>query len=76
MKECIEEVAKERLSICEKCTFHSEVRKEKLNYKTVRFDVHCVNCGCTLSAKVRCLSCSCPDGLWEACVSKEGEEDV
>jgi hypothetical protein len=29
-------------------------------------DVHCVSCGCTLSAKTRCVSCDCPQGLWKA----------
>jgi hypothetical protein len=69
----VEEVAKFRLDVCSKCTYHSEVRKQKLNYSTLRPDEHCVHCGCTLSAKTRCLSCECPLGLWKAVQINEDE---
>ncbi len=37
----------------------------------MRFDRHCLDCGCTLSAKLRCLTCDCPKQKW---VSLEKEE--
>jgi transcription initiation factor IIE alpha subunit len=54
LKGVIEEVAKERNIICMQCPHHSRF------HNTFRRDEHCTNCGCTLSAKTRCLSCSCP----------------
>jgi hypothetical protein len=76
LKEHIEKIANARMEICQGCTYHSEVRKKKLNYKTIRPDVHCVNCGCTLAAKTKCLSCSCPINLWGAAISKEQEDEI
>jgi len=67
LKKEIEKVSSERTSICESCKFHSK------NYKSVRPDAHCVNCGCTLSAKTKCLSCECPTGKWKAEMSSEEE---
>jgi hypothetical protein len=52
--------SKERMSICNECEHIST------KHKTVRPDVHCVNCGCTLSAKTKCLSCACPLNKWLA----------
>lgn len=64
--ERIESLSAHRMEICNNCIFHSDNRKKKLNYTTLRMDVHCVSCGCTLSAKTRCVSCDCPQGLWKA----------
>lgn len=64
------------MGICEKCTYHSEVRKKKLGYKTIRTDVHCTHCGCTLSAKTKCLSCSCPLKLWKEVMTEEEEDKL
>jgi len=75
MKEKIEEVAHERLHICDLCEWHSETRKLK-GWKTVRPDEHCTSCGCTLSAKTRCLSCSCPKGHWSAVMDLKDEEVI
>ena len=72
----VEQTAAQRLEICKRCTFHSERRKELLNYSTLRPDVHCVHCGCTLSAKTRCMSCSCPINLWTNVLSSEEEEKI
>jgi hypothetical protein len=68
MKPLIEEVAKERISICEGCEMHSK------NFKTTRMDEHCRDCGCTLSAKVRCLSCECPRKKWVAVIDSVDKE--
>ena len=69
MKEEIERISKERLDICKSCPNHSS------NHKTVRPDEHCVSCGCTLSAKTKCLSCECPIFKWVAVLSDE-QQDV
>ena len=66
LKQQIEQIGEHRLSICRECDYNSEVKKKKFDYKTVRPDEHCTNCGCTLSAKTKCLSCSCPIKKWEA----------
>lgn len=54
------EVSNIRMLICEQCSNHSK------HYKTIRPDAHCVACGCTLSAKTKCLTCDCPDKKWMA----------
>lgn len=54
LKGIIDQVAKERNIICMNCLFHSRF------HNTFRPDDHCTQCGCTLSAKTRCLSCQCP----------------
>lgn len=68
-KEEIEKVSAQRIAICESCKFHSK------NYKSVRPDAHCVSCGCTLSAKTKCLSCECPKGKWGKVLTYEQEEE-
>ena len=70
LKKEIEKVSSERISICESCKFHSK------NYKSIRPDAHCVSCGCTLSAKTKCLSCNCPKDKWKAEMSSEEEEKL
>lgn len=59
-KAFIEHVSSERIAICEACPEHSS------KHKTIRLDVHCNNCGCTLSAKTKCLTCECPLSKWGA----------
>jgi hypothetical protein len=60
-KAFIEHVSQERLAICEACEEHSSNKKD---YKSLRLDAHCTNCGCTLSAKTKCLTCDCPLKKW------------
>ena len=62
-KAFIEHVSQERLAICEACEEHSSNKKD---YKSMRPDAHCAECGCTLSAKTKCLTCECPFKKWEA----------
>lgn len=76
LKEAIKETVEKRMTICNDCPFIST------KHKTSRPDVHCTDCGCTLSAKTACLSCECPKGKWLAEVSeeqlkqfKDGQED-
>jgi transcription elongation factor Elf1 len=75
LRETIEQTANERISICSKCTYNSDTKK-KLGYSTIRLDFHCTHCGCTLSAKTRCLSCSCPINLWKAVLDNTQEEQI
>ena len=70
MKEQIELVSTERMAICDGCVNHSK------NHKTVRPDVHCVSCGCTLSAKTKCLSCKCPINKWTAVLNDEQQDKL
>ena len=70
MKEHIRSVSKERMAICDACEWCSENKPKKPR----RFDKHCTNCGCVLSAKTKCLSCSCPVGKWEAVMDSQDEE--
>ena len=76
MKEAIAKVSKERLEICSTCSFQSEMQKKVHGYKTMRPDVHCTHCGCTLSAKTACLSCNCPINLWGPVASSEQHEHL
>jgi len=70
MKKLIQNVSKERLSICNECPFHSK------NHKTpLRLDNHCTDCGCNLEAKTACLSCSCPQDEWTSVIANPEEED-
>ena len=73
LKKKILETSDRRLAICKQCEYHSSNRK---GYKTIRVDAHCTNCGCTLSAKTKCLSCACPLEKWLAEVTKEQEEQM
>jgi len=70
LKEQIDQVSAERMSICNNCKFHSK------HHKTIRLDAHCVHCGCTLSAKTKCLSCACPTEKWKPVMTREQEEEI
>lgn len=73
LKEIIKKTSEERMKICNTCDEHSSRKK---GYKTLRPDVHCTNCGCTLDAKTKCLSCACPLDKWGALVSAAQEEEM
>jgi hypothetical protein len=62
-KAFIEHVSQERLAICNVCEEHSSNKKD---YKSLRVDDHCTECGCMLSAKTKCLTCECPFKKWGA----------
>jgi hypothetical protein len=59
-KAFIEHVSNERLDICNTCEHHSK------NHISMRPDAHCAECGCTLAAKTKCLTCECPLKKWIA----------
>jgi hypothetical protein len=67
-KAFIKHVSNERLATCETCEHHSK------NHTSVRPDAHCVECGCTLSAKTKCLTCECPFKKWVAQPMPENNE--
>jgi len=68
LKDLIKTTGEERINICLNCPHHSRW------HKTARPDNHCTNCGCTLAAKTKCLSCSCPLDKWKAILTDEEEE--
>jgi len=72
-KAFIEHVSNERLAICNACEEHSSNKKD---YKTMRIDAHCAECGCTLSAKTKCLTCECPFKKWVAQPMPENNEST
>jgi hypothetical protein len=69
MKKLIRSVSKERISVCNECSFHSKFHKTLL-----RPDNHCTDCGCNLEAKSACLSCACPQNKWTAVIANPEEE--
>ena len=70
LKEVIEQTSTSRMDICNNCEHVST------KHKTIRKDVHCTNCGCTLAAKTKCLSCSCPLKKWVALITQDQEEEI
>lgn len=64
------------MEICKECPLFSENKKKLTDWTTKRPDEHCTSCGCTLSAKARCLSCECPLKKWLAVVSQEEFEKI
>lgn len=58
LKEIIESVYELRMLQCSTCEHHSKF------HNSSRPDDHCTNCGCTLMAKLRCLTCACPLDKW------------
>jgi hypothetical protein len=70
LKLIIEHTAADRMAICYGCEFCS------IHHNTLRPDVHCMDCGCTLSAKTACLSCECPKQKWMPVVTNEQEQEI
>lgn len=70
IREQILQTSKERLEVCNGCEYFSP----NANYTGPRPDVHCMNCGCNLEFKSKCLSCSCPQGKWEALITEAEEQ--
>lgn len=71
LKDQIASVGTFRMDICRGCSENSINKKEH----SLRMDEHCTNCGCTLSAKTKCLSCRCPLNKWlEVATEKQDEQ--
>lgn len=73
IKEEIEGVAASRIEICKGCEFYSPNAIKK-GYQTIRPDDHCLDCGCNLQFKTRCLACHCPVEKWAAILTEKEEE--
>lgn len=58
LKEAINELSNRRMEICNECPFIST------KHKTMRPDVHCTKCGCTLAAKTKVFAEQCPINNW------------
>lgn len=83
LKDVIEHASVERMEICNKCPLLIEDMFGKRcngnlyihpeTNKTSKFPSKGMKrgCGCILSAKTRCLSCSCPANKWESINIKE-----
>ena|SRR6187455_2007555 len=76
LKEKIEEVSSERMDICRGCPFNSINATAAGTYSSIRRDEHCIECGCTLAAKTKCLSCKCPKDYWGAELTPEEEKTI
>ena len=75
-KSGIEEIAFERLSICETC---DEIDKEGSKCAVAGTAPCCGVCGCKLSFKARSLSSECPhpDGAkWQATMTPEEQDEL
>lgn len=90
-KQHIEELATHRQEICKDCIWYSEkyrndeeipevitkIRGEDVRSTvTGRPDAHCINCGCNVATKTRCLSCNCPILRWQAVVSDDQRYEI
>jgi hypothetical protein len=72
LKQLILDVSEERMLVCDVCKYNSANAKTK----SIRPDVHCLQCGCTLLAKTKCLSCECPKKFWLAVLTEEEEREI
>ncbi len=70
MRDVISQVSEERLNICKGCPKQSDNAKLE-GYTTLRPDLHCTSCGCTLIAKSKALSAKCPLDKWLAYITEE-----
>jgi hypothetical protein len=70
LKDFIQEVSDNRLTICKLCPKQSDNAKVE-GYKTIRQDLHCTVCKCPLIKKSKSLSSSCPENKWAAITSNE-----
>jgi hypothetical protein len=67
LKELINVTSIGRLEICRDCSWNSKNAKK-------RGIERCLECGCPLVAKTKCLSCYCGINKWEAVLTEEQEE--
>ncbi len=76
-KEDVEEIAQQRMQICNEC----ELLDVQGDGCMVPGTAPCCNenkggCGCSLSLKTRALSSDCPLGKWEAILTEEEEDKL
>lgn len=68
--DAVEKIATARLNICNTCEYNSR-RKNSL-----RPDVHCMKCGCTLASKVRSMESECPIGKWPSIKQNNEKQEI
>jgi hypothetical protein len=69
----IEEIAKLRMDICERCPL---IDTEGSKCYIPGTQPCCSDCGCKLSFKTRSLSSSCPKNHWSAITTQEEEDAI
>lgn len=69
IKKLVFQTSMERLILCRECEWNSKVAGK-------RGPERCLDCGCPLIAKTKCLSCYCelPSPKWNAVLTEEQEE--
>lgn len=77
VKEEIEKMAEERLAICRRCPFNSEVARAN-GQNIFRKDEHCLKCGCVLKLKTRYPAAQCPLDIpkWRALANNEESDKI
>ena len=77
VKEEIEKMAEERMAICRRCSFNSEVARVN-GEKIFRTDEHCLKCGCVLKLKTRYPAAQCPLDVpkWTAQLTNEDSDKL
>jgi len=76
LEEKITQVSDERLAICRQCPFNSNNAKADGTYHSLRRDEHCIDCGCPLITKTKCLTCECPQHKWGPELTPEQEKII
>lgn len=71
--EHVEEIAKERDSICQSCPFIDRSGSSCIVPGT---QPCCGKCGCSLHFKQRSLSSSCDDRRWDAVLSQDEDDNL
>ena len=71
--EFVENVAAQRMSICNKCS-ELDLKGKKCEVKGTQ--PCCGNCGCSLAFKTRSLSSDCPLNKWKALMTMEEEDKL
>jgi len=71
--ELVEDVARMRREICDKCEYLDKKGKQCAMKGT---QPCCGDCGCSLTFKTRSLSSDCPQGKWEALITEEEEDKL
>lgn len=72
-KEAVEEIAAERIKICEACP---HIDKEGTKCMIPGTQPCCGLCGCKLGLKTRSLSSACDDKRWDAILTQEQEDEL
>jgi hypothetical protein len=72
-KEHVEEIAKERMEICNTC---DDISRDSSGCFVPGTAPCCNHCGCCLELKTRSLSSDCPIGKWDSILTEEEEDKL